>query len=211
VPILLLLLLIALPFFGFVLFFNVATISFYRLGLSPNMAVLVFGFSLLGSIINIPISRERFVIERPEVRRFPFLFYYPPEVREQVLAINVGGAVIPTLLALYVVQQAPLIPVILATFVVTVVCKFLARPVRGVGISMPAYIPPIVAAGTAMLLAPGNPAPVAYFAGVVGTLVGADLLNLHEIRNLGAQLVSIGGAGVYDGIFLVGVIAAFLT
>lgn len=208
---LLLLLLIALPFFGFLLFFNIAALSFYRLGLSPEGAVLVFSLSLLGSVINIPVSKEKVVVEKPEIKRFPFLFYYPPEVREQVIAVNVGGAVIPTLLALYVLARAPLVPTLLVTVIVTIVAKILARPVKGVGISMPAYIPPIVAAGASMLLAPENPAAAAYVSGVIGTLVGADLLNLDEIRNLGAQMVSIGGAGVYDGIFLVGVIAAFLA
>jgi hypothetical protein len=38
-----------------------------------------------------------------------------------------------------------------------------------------------------------------------------DLLNLDRIRDLGAPMVSIGGAGTSDGIFLAGVIAAFLA
>jgi uncharacterized membrane protein len=45
----------------------------------------------------------------------------------------------------------------------------------------------------------------------MGTLIGADLLNYRAIKRLGAQAVSIGGAGVFDGIFLVGVVAAFLS
>jgi uncharacterized membrane protein len=40
--------------------------------------------------------------------------------------------------------------------------------------------------------------------------VGADLMNWRVMQSLGAQVVSIGGAGVFDGIFLVGIIAAFL-
>jgi len=87
----------------------------------------------------------------------------------------------------------------------------MARVVPGVGISLPAFIPPLVAAGSALLLASEFAAPIAYIAGSLGTLIGADLLNLEKIKNIGAQVVSIGGAGVYDGIFLVGVIAAFLA
>ena len=97
--------------------------------------------------------------------------------------------------------------------------RALARPVEGVGITIPALIPPIIAAALAYLLVPdpvGRTA-VAYTAGVLGTLIGADILNLPRIHRLGrlrrsrAHVVSIGGAGVFDGIFLVGILAAILT
>ena len=52
---------------------------------------------------------------------------------------------------------------------------------------------------------------IAYASGTLGTILGADLLNLHRIRELGAPLVSIGGAGTFDGVFLSGLIAAFLA
>jgi len=43
--------------------------------------------------------------------------------------------------------------------------------------------------------------PVAYVAGSMGTLIGADLLNLGQIARVGAPVVSIGGAGTFDGGF----------
>ena len=52
---------------------------------------------------------------------------------------------------------------------------------------------------------------IAYTSGTLGTLIGADLLNSTGSRDLGAPMVSIGGAGTFDGIFLAGVIAAFLA
>ncbi|MEW6275130.1 MAG: DUF1614 domain-containing protein [Bacillota bacterium] len=203
--------LLLLPFLIAVLFFQVATFSFTKLGLSPQGAVLLFGLSLLGGIINIPVSRQRFAIEEERPFFFPFLFYYPPRFREQVIAVNLGGAVIPVLFSLYLLGRAPLFPVLAATVIVTVTAKALARPVPGVGISLPAFIPPLVAAAAALLLTRENAAPVAYIAGVFGTLLGADLLNLHRLRSLGAHVLSIGGAGVFDGIFLVGVVAALLA
>ncbi len=104
-----------------------------------------------------------------------------------------------------------MLPALLALLIVAVVAKLMARPQPGVGIVMPAFIPPLVAAAAALVLAPqGQTAPVAYVAGSMGTLIGADLLNWGKIRDLQAQMVSIGGAGIFDGIFLVGVIAAFL-
>jgi uncharacterized membrane protein len=200
-----------LPFLVLVFFFQVAAFSFTKLGLSPQGAVFLFGLCLLGGIVNIPVSRRRFVIENKDAFLSSLLFYYPPRVSEQVVAVNVGGAVIPVLFSLYLLGRAPLLPTLLATFAVTVTAKLLARPVRGVGISLPAFIPPLVASLMALLLVRENAAPVAYIAGVIGTLAGADLLNLHRLRDLGAHVVSIGGAGVFDGIFLVGLVAALLA
>ena len=74
----------------------------------------------------------------------------------------------------------------------------------GVGIAIPSLVPPIIAATTALLVARRNVAAVAYVSGSLGTLIGADLLNLGQIQGLGAPVLSIGGAGTFDGIFLTG-------
>ncbi|MHB8840921.1 MAG: DUF1614 domain-containing protein [Candidatus Aquicultor sp.] len=191
--------------------FNAIAISFTKLGLTPTQTFSIFVGTIIGGYINIPISRRRVIITDRRRMPFPF-FYYPPRVAEQVLFINVGGALIPILLSLYFLPNAPLAPTAIATLVIAVVSKLLARVVPGVGITLPAFIPPIVAALLALLLAPhNNPAAVAYISGSIGTLVGADLLNLRKIRKVGSLAVSIGGAGVFDGIFLVGIIAALLT
>ncbi|HOV80573.1 MAG TPA: DUF1614 domain-containing protein [Bacillota bacterium] len=203
-------LILLFPFLIFVLFFQAATFSFAKLGLSPQGAVLLFSLSLIGGIINIPVSHRRFVV-KDEQPLFPFFFYYPPKVREQIIAVNMGGAVIPAIFSLYLLLRTPLFPTLAATIIVATAAKALARPVSGVGISLPAFIPPLVAAAVAVLLAGKDAAPVAYIAGVWGTLIGADLLNLHRFRKMGAHVLSIGGAGVFDGIFLVGVVAALLA
>ncbi len=204
-------LILLFPFLIFVFFIQAATFSFAKLGLSPQMAVFVFSLSLIGSVINIPISRKKFIIHEEEQQFSPFLFYYPPRVQEQVIAVNLGGAVVPVILSLYLLPRAPLLPTIIATIIVTIVAKALAKPVQGVGITLPAFIPPLVAAASAILLSPHNAAPVAYISGVLGTLIGADLLNLPHFKDLTSHAISIGGAGIFDGIFLVGVVAALLA
>jgi uncharacterized membrane protein len=98
-----------------------------------------------------------------------------------------------------------------ATLVVTIACYLLAQPVPGIGIAIPSLVPPIIAATAALLVARTNVAAVAYVSGSLGTLIGADLLNLGRIQGLGAPVVSIGGAGTFDGIFLTGIIAALLA
>jgi uncharacterized membrane protein len=55
------------------------------------------------------------------------------------------------------------------------------------------------------------PTQVAYVGGTIGALVGADLLNLKKIPELGAPIVSIGGAGSFDGIFLTGLFSVVLV
>jgi uncharacterized membrane protein len=83
--------------------------------------------------------------------------------------------------------------------------------VPGIGIAIPSLVPPFIAALVALLVARTNVAAVAYVSGSLGTLIGADLLNLGRIQGLGAPVVSIGGAGTFDGIFLTGILAVLLA
>ena len=91
-----------------------------------------------------------------------------------------------------------------------VISKFLAKTIPGRGVLLPAFIPPIFSALLALILAPKFAAPTAFISGVFGTLIGADLLNLRKARKYGG-FISIGGAGVFDGIFLVGIVSALLA
>jgi uncharacterized membrane protein len=203
--------LVVLPLLLVLIFLNVITIGFSRLGLSPEAATALLIATLIGSMINIPISRRRIIYEQPRPFYSRFLFYMPPRVMHQVVAVNVGGALIPVGFALYLLPRAPLLPTLTALAAVVLATRLLARPVSGVGVVMPAWVSPLVSAGLALLLARENPAPVAYISGTVGTLIGADLLNWPNLRKLGAQVISIGGAGVFDGIFLSGTIAVLIT
>jgi uncharacterized membrane protein len=91
------------------------------------------------------------------------------------------------------------------------VCHWLAYPVPGLGIALPTFVPAIAAAVAALLLSRQYAAPLAYIAGSLGTLIGADLLNLDTIPSLGAPVASIGGAGTFDGIFLTGILAVLIA
>jgi uncharacterized membrane protein len=91
------------------------------------------------------------------------------------------------------------------------VCYVAARPVPGVGIVMPGLIPAFLAAGGALLFAHDQAAPVAFAAGVAGPLVGADLLHLRDFSRKSIGVISIGGAGTFDGVVLSGIVAAYLA
>ncbi|MGC8718735.1 MAG: DUF1614 domain-containing protein [Thermodesulforhabdaceae bacterium] len=210
--------------FMFLLFFlfflvkwGIIYIALEKLGISPDALFLLLFLSMLGSAINIPITRIKSDYEHPfteVVSFFGIRYRLPPfKIQKQtVVAVNVGGAVIPVLLSLYLWSQtAAFNSILLATAIVTFVVYKLARPVPGIGIAIPMFIPPIVAAACALLFAREMAPRVAYISGTIGTLLGADIFNLPKIKNLNAPVVSIGGAGTFDGIFLTGIIAVLLA
>jgi uncharacterized membrane protein len=100
---------------------------------------------------------------------------------------------------------------VIATAVITAIIHMLAYPVSDVGIAVPVFVPPIATALVAVLIGRKNAAALAYVSGSLGTLIGADLLNLEAIREIGAPVASIGGAGTFDGIFLTGIMAVLLA
>ena len=198
---------------------NVIALVFAEIGIPPQYVLSALIFTLAGSFINIPIKKipqERMTDEESVV--FFGVRYRIPRVEEPetVLAINLGGAVIPSLISIYLLFRTGLwIKGLLVTSIIISVTHHLARPLKGVGIAMPAFIPPFVAALVSVVFSRHDAPVLAYIGGTLGTLIGADILNLDKINDLGAPVASIGGAGTFDGIFLSGVmavlLAAFLT
>jgi uncharacterized membrane protein len=195
---------------------NVLRYAYARLGVSSGTALLLLLASLIGSYINIPVWEfpDREVQSGQEVTFFGIQYMVPVVVEwpGTVIALNVGGAVIPTLLSLYLLAKNGLwVRGIITTAVVTVIIHALAYPVQGVGIAVPIFVPPVATAIAAVLIAREHAAVLAYAGGSLGTLIGADLLNLGVVRGLGAPVASIGGAGTFDGIFLTGIVAVLLA
>ncbi len=184
----------------------------HNVGLGPRSMLAVLLVCLLGSYVNIPIAYlpERQVTSATDVIYFG-IRYVIPVVREwpaTVLAVNLGGAVVPTLLSLYLIAKNRLFSLsIWGIAIVTASCYLLAKPEPGLGIAVPVFVPPLVTAVVAVMLSPRYAGPLAYASGSLGTLIGADLLNLGKIQGLGAPLASIGGAGTFDVIFLTGLLA----
>jgi len=191
--------------------------AFLRLGLPPSLMFWLLIFTLVGSLINIPIYSfdTREVMGDQVVSYFGMRFRVPRlnQPHKTILAVNVGGALIPLALSIYLMSKISFgfyLPVLVA--LVTLVVNRLARPVPGLGIGVPGLVPPLVAALGAYLFFPAElRAPCAYIASTMGILIGADLLNLGKIPQLGAPVASIGGAGTFDAIFLSGIIAVLLS
>jgi uncharacterized membrane protein len=190
--------------------------AYMRLGVGPGAALLLLFGSLIGSYFNIPITvLPGHTLRTGEVVDFFGMRYVVPLVTSYpgtVLAVNVGGAVIPTLMSTYLVLRYQLwLKAAIATVIIAVIIHTMATPVRGVGIAVPVFGPVVVTAILAFILSREYAAPLAYIGGSMGTLIGADLLNLDKISGLGAPVASIGGAGTFDGIFLTGILAVLLA
>jgi uncharacterized membrane protein len=197
--------------------FGLFSWAFAKIGIAPEYLFTLLFLCIVGSMFNIPLRRIRLESDVDDWRVVSFfgMRFRPPNPErpnEMVLAVNVGGAVIPSVLSMYLLANAihP-IRTLLAMAAVAYVVYRNARPVYGVGIAVPWLIPPIAAAMAAMVLNYNFAAPTAYVAGTLGTLIGADILHLDKLRYLRAPVVSIGGAGTFDGIFLSGIIAVLLA
>jgi len=99
----------------------------------------------------------------------------------------------------------------MAILVISAVSYKFSKPIPGLGVAMPVFIPPLLAALLALLLDPAHAAQFAYISGVLGVLLGADIFRFKDITKMGAPVASIGGAGTFDGIFLTGILAALLA
>lgn len=190
--------------------------AYTRLGISARAALLVLFVTLLGSYLNLPVAElpDQRVLSGQVVDYFGMRYVVPVVVDwpGTVIAVNVGGALIPTLMSIYLLTKNKLWGQgLLAAAAVAAVCHWLARPVPGLGIALPVFVPAVVTGFVALLLSRQYAAPLAYIGGSLGTLIGADLLNLGSIEGLGAPVASIGGAGTFDGIFVTGILAVLIA
>lgn len=190
---------ILIPILIIITLLYISAWAFESIGLRFYQAVLMTAGALFGSLINIPLI----------------------PIGEAVIAINVGGAVIPLFVTLEMIARGQISrPKALAAIVtVTLVAYMIATPVPGTGITMPFYVAPLTGAVAGLLLARGchAAAGLAYAGGAMGTLIGADILNLANPAVFSAlsgstrTVLSIGGAGIFDGIFITGILAVLLA
>src|ERR1700722_587639 len=189
--------------------------AYMKLGIGPGAALLLLFGSLIGSYFNIPVTVLPGGGGAGAVVGLFGMQYVVPYVTQwpgTVLAVNVGGAVIPTFMSSYLVLRYQLwTKATIAVIAIALIIHSMATPVHGLGIAVPVLAPVIATAILAFILSREYAAPLAYIGGSMGTLIGADLSNLDKINGLGAPVASIGGAGTFDGIFLTGILAVLLA
>lgn len=170
----------------FLIELRVLAYAYRKIGVPPRYMFAVLVLTLVGSHFNVPLYSVKVPRLAPveSVTTMGRTYLVPPAIKPgtTLVAINVGGALVPVLVSLYLFVRSSLyVRMLIGIAIVTVVTHAFARVVPGVGITVP------------MLL------------------IGADLWNLGRVAELGAPLVSIGGAGTFDGVFLTGIIAGLIV
>lgn len=190
--------------------------AYAKIGIERRYVFVLLLLSLLGSYVNIPVAEipAKQIVSNQVVSDWG-VQYVVPQVEERpqtTIAVNVGGALIPTILSIYLLVKNRLYyQSFLGVAFVAAIVHQMAHAVPGVGIAMPPLIPPLLAAGVALAVSRQAAPALAYISGTLGTLIGADLLNLGIVQGLQAPVLSIGGAGTFDGVFLTGILAVLLA
>ncbi|MDH3687917.1 MAG: DUF1614 domain-containing protein [Gammaproteobacteria bacterium] len=210
------LILFLLAFVAIAVQLQALTIAFDKIGLSKESAFLLLLISLVGAGINLPLFTIK--SEAPPAAPRPLSPWWNqyPKIEftgKTLVAVNAGGCVIPVAFSIYLIWYKSLNPleIIIVVASVTLISRLTSRSIPGLGIGMPMFVAPISAALTSTLTNAEQSAPLAYIAGTMGVLIGADILRLGSIRKLGTPLASIGGGGTFDGIFLSGLVAVLLA
>ncbi|MEY3808646.1 MAG: hypothetical protein RI893_1622 [Pseudomonadota bacterium] len=204
-------------FFAAMLQVQLFEIAFGKLGLTPEFSLFLLIGTLLGSGINLPIyslhSKETGHLVMSRDHKMIWEIFQPAREGKIVVAVNVGGCLIPLGLCLYFISLQLIDPskIILGVLAITALSYKFSQLIPGLGVGMPIFLAPLSSALLAMILDPEHAAHLAYISGVLGVLIGADMLRLNTIAALGTPVAAIGGAGTFDGIFLTGIIAALLA
>jgi uncharacterized membrane protein len=167
--------------------------AYHKQGMSHRAVVSLLLVTIMGSYINIPVSStpaEQLVHDQEVVVNG--IAYIVPEVVQvgrTVIAINVGGALIPALLSIYLLLRVSgAIQALIATTIVSVLAYHFSKPVPGVGITVPTLVPGVLAALLAVALDFRRSAVIAYVAGTMGCLLGADVFNLGIVSKMHAPV-----------------------
>ena len=216
-PARLLVIVVAVAFLVAFVQLGVLQLAFHKLGLSADSAALLLMVTLFGSLLNLPLFTVRTDPAEQERR----LRDIPPALLARikvipgrtVIAVNVGGCVVPLAFSLYLfnLSRPDVLHAVTAVATVAMVSYGISFSIPRVGIAMPVLVAPLTAAAAALMLDPEQAPALAYIGGTLGVLIGADILRLKDIGKLGEPVASIGGAGSFDGIFVTGIVAVLLT
>jgi len=199
---------IALPILIFYFIYLIFTRAFRYMGFTTIEAIIIVFISFL---FGIDIIVFGFNISNI------YLFSYG----NWIVAINMGGGVIPILLSIYLTikKKLPLWKIFIGIGIVTIISFFVTQPVpdKGIVAYFPYWlIPGFFASLASIFLSWKNfikAAPLAYISGTIGVLIGADFLHIWELLNYqttSQRNAILGGAVVFDMIFITGIIAVIL-
>ena len=200
--------------------------AFSRLGLSWTEAVAVILLMLLGSFVNIPLWTVQRTLKKTAGER-PAVFdaftgeAIPDERAITSISLNLGGAVIPGAVSVYLlfqmhhaIGQPVYVQAGVALLIVAVITKILTTVTPAGGVRAPLLVPAASALLCGVIFAGGTglaAAVVAFVAGTTGTLLGAGIFTIPSLKTTGIPLLSIGGAGTFGTVFICGILAALIA
>lgn len=192
---------IGLVLLAFFLYIRGIEKVFERIGFTKGEAGTILVLTLLLSTVTIPI--------------FPYKGWW--------VGISIGGALIPLIVCGVLISSKRVLAseALIGIIIVSFITYFITRAEQNVGIvaDFPWAFTPAIAAGFFSLstfwIDVKKAAPLAYVSGVAGTLIGADIFHLSDILAFPAptgtfNLLSIGGAGIFDLVYLAGIIAVLV-
>ncbi len=213
-------------FIGFLLISPLLLFVFLVLvsiGVNPLLALTLTLGSLLTSYINVTIVEITYYTPFAPFGDFMKLFPIPivmQRVDKLFIELNVGGAIIPVAVSIYLILTYLINnTAVMALFIISlIISSFInwldSRVIPGIGVALPTALPVLLTLTftlIATILFRANPLGFSYSLGSLSTLIGADLLNIGRVVRSMRGYVAIGGAGVFDGIYITGLASLVLA
>jgi uncharacterized membrane protein len=200
-PILLAIVIAGLAMLLFYLYVGSMAKVFAKIGFTKSEVGTILMVTLIFSGVNIPL--------------FPYNGWW--------VGINLGGALVPLVLCYLLVRsrRVSLAEGMIGVTIVATITYLVTRAEEGVGIvaDIPIAFAPAIAAGfysvSTFWIDIKKAAPLAYFSGILGTIIGADVFHLSEILAFEPPadefaMLSIGGASIFDMVYITGIVAVFV-
>jgi len=201
-------LVVLFPIFVLYIMYLIVTKAFKDMGFSKFEAIVIVFVSFLFEF--------QIMVGGFNISNIHILYYNNWDLR-----INMGGAIIPIIISIYLAfkKKLEIKKLAIGIIVVTVVTYLVTRPVPESGIvsSFPFWLFPAIFASiiSVFLLWKdySRAAPFAYISGTIGVLIGADFFHLFNLLSYPIQETRsavIGGAVVMDMIFITGILAVII-
>src|SRR5437867_12175040 len=153
---------------------RVLTYAYRKVGVRPRYAFAVMLVSLLVGHVSVPRYSvpTRRLVSPHEVSMFGRTYIVPETTEEgaTLVALNVGGALIPIPVSIYLLLRTRMYGrMLIRVALVAAGVHSLSPIVPGMGIAVPIIAPPLVAAAVLLLLPLRAGPPTAYAPGPVAT------------------------------------------
>ena len=204
------LLIITLPTLAFYIGYLIITKAFNDMGFSSLEAIIIVFVSF---ILGAGIVDEYVGISFANIHLFTY--------GNWLVGINTGGAIIPIILSIYLAikNKLQVKKVFLGIILVAVITYLVTAPdpQKGIVSKFPFWLLPIFIASLASIFLmwkdKHKAAPLAYISGTMGVLIGADVGHLWELVQIpvtSTRNAVIGGAVIFDMVFITGILAVII-